>query len=921
MSFARETNDKDLDRRLAEIESRLQFLEDILLEDAEEALSAPRAVLEAATAYQDDATTAPAFATALSGSAPAPDLPSEPEPSSEPKDLRRLQAEATAGFSYTRPEPPPEPRSPFGDLRDIEERLAGRALALVGGTALLLGAVFFLSLAFSRGWIGPQMQVALGLTGGALGLAVGAFLLFRAEVIVGHVLTAVGLAVISLSLFAATELYDLAEPPVALLGVFLAAAVTTFVAVRSRSQVVAGFGLVAALAAPPLMGAAPDLLTMAYMAVALVGIAAVSLWQTWPWLPPVAYLLSAPQLYQWILTEPDPAQAIPAILGYWAVLAVVAGGEAFRSPRPVLSMTSAPLFLLVGATAIGLGFSVLPADPERAAFLLTLAALHGLIAAFFAARRGSLDPFGLLAGAFGIGIASAAVPLLLDAPATAVVWTAEAGTLAFFAGRRAHGPALMASMTLFTIASVGLTREALLDSPLYTLLAGASVSGSTDGFVAGFVFLVAAAVVAILAVPLRSYRLFVIGLVAVVAVPVTALLLDGAAIVTVWMLIAVAAVGVIGWIGYLPERRIRWQLGPALRWIRPTWSMIPYASIIPKFAAAVATVLAFAETVLLVIDQHRLPAVPFTDQAGLATLALAGGFTALGVVAGRATGLRRGLFAAGSVIGIVSITEIVAPWYVLVWSGLAIGAAAMSRAGDGGILSYRRMSFGALAVLAALALVEAPPTRLMVGAGGMPSQPLLAGSGGVPPHPLLVSDATLALGVLALALAAVAYIGRGCWTRGAIEGLATLAGGTVLYLLSVGTVDVFAGEAYGIRFTPGGRLDELIKEAQVALSILWTAVGVLVLGAGLLLRQAELRLAGLAVLGLATFKVFLVDLSSLDIAYRVITLIVLGLLLIASAYAWSRMKPGDPGAHGRRNDPPDTAAPADAAVRDVHARP
>jgi uncharacterized membrane protein len=50
-------------------------------------------------------------------------------------------------------------------------------------------------------------------------------------------------------------------------------------------------------------------------------------------------------------------------------------------------------------------------------------------------------------------------------------------------------------------------------------------------------------------------------------------------------------------------------------------------------------------------------------------------------------------------------------------------------------------------------------------------------------------------------------------------------------------------------------------------------------------------MAGLAVLGLATAKVFLFDLSSLDIAYRVITLIVLGVLLIASALAWTRLKP------------------------------
>jgi uncharacterized membrane protein len=148
-----------------------------------------------------------------------------------------------------------------------------------------------------------------------------------------------------------------------------------------------------------------------------------------------------------------------------------------------------------------------------------------------------------------------------------------------------------------------------------------------------------------------------------------------------------------------------------------------------------------------------------------------------------------------------------------------------------------------------------------------------------------------------------------------VDGLAVAAGLTGLYLLSVGTVDVFAAEAHGLPARSSVRLDELAKEAQVALSVLWTTVGVVVLGMGLWLRQAWLRLAGLAVLGLATVKVFLIDLSSLDVAYRVITLIVLGLLLIVSAYAWSRMKPGAPtgraGGRGR----------VDAASHDAHARP
>lgn len=895
MSFAGTTGD-DFGKRLDELETRLEYLEAVLLEDVDEAASPEPSV--ARTSWE------PALM-----SEPGPELTSKPEsePTHElqlppkPIDLRQLQLEATADDRVV-PPAPPAPTPPRIDLRDIEERLAGRALALVGGAALLLGAVFFLSLAFSRGWIGPELQVALGLVGGSLGLLVGGSLLLRGERIVGQVLTAVGLAVISLSLFAATSLYGLADAPAALLGVFIAAGATTVIAVKGRSQVVAGFGLAAAMAAPPVMGADPDLLTVAYMAVALIGIAAVSLWQTWPWLPPLAFALSAPQLSQWIVSEPAPSLAVTALLGYWAVLTVAAGGEALRSPRRALSVTSAPLFLVVGATVVGLAFLALEADVQRAAFLLSLALSHGLVAALFAARRGLLDPFGLLAGAYGIGMASAAVPLLLDAPSTAVVWTAEAAALAFVAGRRSHGPGLIMSVILFALASGRLAYEALLLSPLADHAQLEAASGSVEGVVAAFVFLVAAAVVSMVAVPVRPFQLAVTGLVAVVAVPLAYLLVDGAATVTAWMFVALIAIGSPRWAGFLPEHRIRWRLGPALRWIRPTQPMTPIAACLPRSAGALATCLALAGTLLLLVGQGRLPEVPFTDEAGLAALALAGGFVAIGVVTGGGAGLRHGLFAAGLTIGVVSVTEFASPWYVLVWAGLAVGAALLSRADGDGILSYRRMALGALAVLAVLAVVEAPPTRLVVE------------SGGVPPHPLLVSGASLGLGSLAVALAAVAGIGYGRWPRPMIAGLAALAGAVALYLLSVGTVDVFAGEAHGLPARSWVRLDELAKEAQVALSVLWTAVGVVVLGGGLLLRRAGPRIAGLAVLGLATVKVFLVDLSSLDVAYRVITLVILGLLLIVSAYAWSRMKPGDPAGRDGRH------GPTDAASHDARAR-
>ena len=63
---------------------------------------------------------------------------------------------------------------PASSLRDLEERFAGRALAWVGGLALVAAAIFFLSLAFSRGWITEPMRVLIGLAAAVAALVLGA---------------------------------------------------------------------------------------------------------------------------------------------------------------------------------------------------------------------------------------------------------------------------------------------------------------------------------------------------------------------------------------------------------------------------------------------------------------------------------------------------------------------------------------------------------------------------------------------------------------------------------------------------------------------------------------------------------------------------------------------------------------------------
>ncbi len=82
-----------------------------------------------------------------------------------------------------------------------------------------------------------------------------------------------------------------------------------------------------------------------------------------------------------------------------------------------------------------------------------------------------------------------------------------------------------------------------------------------------------------------------------------------------------------------------------------------------------------------------------------------------------------------------------------------------------------------------------------------------------------------------------------------------------------------------------------LPEGQVALSALWGLAGVLALIAGLRISSPLVRNAALGLLMATIAKVFLYDLSTLESIARVVSFMVLGLLLLAGAFAYQRLRP------------------------------
>jgi uncharacterized membrane protein len=110
--------------------------------------------------------------------------------------------------------------------------------------------------------------------------------------------------------------------------------------------------------------------------------------------------------------------------------------------------------------------------------------------------------------------------------------------------------------------------------------------------------------------------------------------------------------------------------------------------------------------------------------------------------------------------------------------------------------------------------------------------------------------------------------------------LAALATTSFLYLGSVAIVDTWGVAGDG----------STLQTGQVLLSAFWGVTGFAALVYGLLGDRRTFRRAGLALLVVAIAKAFTYDLSQLSAIHRVLSLIALGLLLRAGAFAYQRVR-------------------------------
>ncbi|MFW6074013.1 MAG: DUF2339 domain-containing protein [Chloroflexota bacterium] len=377
------------------------------------------------------------------------------------------------------------------DRSGLEDLFSGRILAWAGGLAIVIGSIFFLSMAFSQGWIGPELRVLIGVVSAIAMLAAGAWFSERREQIFAYVLIAVSLGVMNISLLAATRLYDLLPVQAALFAALATSAIAALIAIRANAQLVAILGLVAVLIAPILFGSEPTFTTATFIGVILLATTAIALYRTWRWLPPVAFFLSVVQVGDFLTGDIHTILSLLTIVTFWLLYAIGAGGEEFRTRRGRLSITSATLLIFNALFAIAMGFEILDGANEswRGPYLVALALANGCLGGYFLRDRGERHPFGMLAMGTGVAVFTMAIPVQFGGEPVPIAWSAEAAALTWIYSLRRHGYAGVYALAPGLLAIGHLM---LFEYPVYRMFPGIEMSrpflngnGLTLGFLIG----------------------------------------------------------------------------------------------------------------------------------------------------------------------------------------------------------------------------------------------------------------------------------------------------------------------------------------------------------------------------------------------------------------------------------------------------
>jgi uncharacterized membrane protein len=166
---------------------------------------------------------------------------------------------------------------------DLESRIGSEWLNRIGVVALLTGVAYFLKLAIDNEWIGPSGRVTVGMLAGIALVTWSSRLHLRGYKYFSYSLTATGVGIMYLSLWASFQLYHLFPAPVAFLAMIFVTASAAALALKQDAQILAAVAIAGGFATPVLLSTGQNRPVELFSYITLLDVFTIVLVAMRPW--------------------------------------------------------------------------------------------------------------------------------------------------------------------------------------------------------------------------------------------------------------------------------------------------------------------------------------------------------------------------------------------------------------------------------------------------------------------------------------------------------------------------------------------------------------------------------------------------------------------------------------------------------------
>lgn len=379
--------------------------------------------------------------------------------------------------------------------------LQGNPIVRAGMVVMLFGFSFLVKYAASAGLFPIQLRLAV-IALGAVALLIVGWRTRDKKNGYGMVLQGGGVGALYLTIFAAAQLYGLMPAGLAFALMVLLVALGCFLAVLQNAQVLAIMATAGGFLAPILTsdGSGSHIALFSFYLILNLGILAIALLKTWRLLNWLGFVFTFAISSIWGVLSYEPssyATTQPFLMAFFALYLCVSILFSIKQPPQRRGLVDGSLIFGLPIVGFGLQAGLLyDSDHGLAISAVILAAVYGLLAGglwqrYGATQRVLIESF----IALGVGFATLAIPLALNADWTSAAWALEAAGLIWVGLRQQRLLPRLAGYGLYLAAVIALCVNDAFETGPTPLISGDFI---------GFTLLAAAAL--IIAYLLHVYR-------------------------------------------------------------------------------------------------------------------------------------------------------------------------------------------------------------------------------------------------------------------------------------------------------------------------------------------------------------------------------------------------------------------------------